>query len=213
MKEQDEWVLDRGEMVQQMRRYGIRDERILVAMQKVRRHCFIPEPHRSRRTAYGDHPWEIGHGQTISQPYIVAYMIERLGLQPGQKVLEIGTGSGYEAAILAELGLRVYTVERIPALEEAAVQALAAEGYGHAQVLLGDGYRGWPEHAPYDGIVVSCAPDGVPPALVDQMGDGGRMIVPIGSGYQRLVMVTRAGGRVEQHDDLAVRFVPMVPGE
>jgi protein-L-isoaspartate(D-aspartate) O-methyltransferase len=212
MSAPDDWHRERDEMLRVLRAHGIRDERILAAMGRVRRHAFIPERHRLRHTAYGDYPWEIGHGQTISQPYIVAYMIERLALQPGEKVLEIGAGSGYEAAVLAELGMQVFSIEVIPELAEYAGRVLAAEGYGKARVLSGDGYKGWPEHAPYDAVIASCAPEEVPPALVEQLRDGGRMIVPVGVGFQALELVLKRGGRVERRQDLPVRFVPMVRG-
>ena len=181
-------------------------------MGRVRRHLFIPEAHRGLRTAYADHPWEIGHGQTISQPFIVAYMIEKLGLSPGEKVLEIGAGSGYEAAVLAELGMEVYSVEILPELAQYAAKVLAAEGYGRVQVLCGDGYRGWPEHAPYDAAIGSCAPEEVPSALADQLREGGRLILPVGVGYQALEIVTKTKEGITRRQDLAVRFVPMVSG-
>ncbi len=205
-----DWTARRAAMVQLLRRQGIRDEAVLSAMAKVRRHQFIPAPYRSRIGAYGDHPSPIGQGQTISQPFIVAYMTERLRLQPGEKVLEIGTGSGYQAAVLAELGAAVYTIEILPSLAEHARETLEAEGYDSVSVLCGDGYKGWPEHAPFDAIIVTCAPEDVPRSLVEQLRDGGRMIIPVGVGVQRLVVLRKVGDRVEQQDDLPVRFVPMV---
>lgn len=207
-----EWAEERADMVRVLREHGIRDEKILAAMGKVRRHVFIPENCRSLRGAYGDHPWNIGYGQTVSQPFIVAYMIVRLCLEPGEKVLEIGVGSGYQAAVLAELGMEVYGVEIIPELAGHASRALAAEGYGGVRIRTGDGYEGWPEHSPYDAIIGACAPEDVPGTLVDQLGDGGRMILPIGVGWQRLEVVRRTHGRVERQGDLDVRFVPMVRG-
>jgi protein-L-isoaspartate(D-aspartate) O-methyltransferase len=208
----DDWAAERAEMVRQLRTYGIRDEALLRAMAAVRRHRFIPEPFRNRRTAYGDHPCSIGHDQTISQPYIVAYMTAALAPRAGDKILEIGTGSGYQAAVLAELGAEVFTIELIPELGEHARAALAAEGYGRVRVRIGDGYQGWPEHAPFDAIIVTCAPEAVPPALVEQLRDGGRMIVPVGPvhGPQRLVILRKSGGQIHAEDDLPVRFVPMV---
>ena len=202
----------RETMVDQLRRYGIRDKRVLEAMMSVKRHLYVPQDYREAADAYGNHPCPIGHGQTISQPYIVAYMTERMQLNEGEKVLEIGTGSGYQAAILAEMGVAVYSVEIIPELADHARRALAADGYDGVKVLTGDGYQGWPEHAPFDAIIVTCAPEDVPQALVAQLRDGGRMIVPVGVGSQRLVMLRKHKGRVERIRDLDVRFVPMVRG-
>jgi len=200
-------------MVRQLLNYRIRDRRVIAAMKKVRRHLYIPEPQRHQHSAYGDHAWSIGHGQTISQPYVVAYMTERMQVEPGEKVLEIGTGSGYQAAVLAEMGAEVYTIEIIPALADHARRVLASEGYDRVKVLTGDGYKGWPEHAPFDVVIVTCAPEEVPQALVDQLRNGGRMIVPVGVGVQRLVILTKQHGQVRQTDDLRVRFVPMVKPE
>lgn len=200
-------------MIAQIERYGIRDPRVIRAMAKVQRHRFIPEKYLEASDAYGDHPCPIGFGQTISQPYIVAYMTERIAPKSGDKVLEIGTGSGYQAAILAELGADVYTIEIIPELADHARKALAEEGYAKVHVRTGDGYKGWPEHAPFDAIIVTCAPDDVPPALVEQLRDGGRMIVPVGEGTQRLVILRKKDGEVEKEEDLAVVFVPMVHGK
>lgn len=206
----DDWPDEREAMVRVLRLYGIRDERVLAAMSKVRRHIFIPEAYRSRRDAYGDHPCPIGHGQTISQPYIVAYMTEKINLKPDEKVLEIGTGSGYQAAILAECGAEVYSIELIPELAEHARKTLANEGYKKIRVLTGDGYKGWPEYSPFDAIIVTCAPEDMPQALVDQLKEGGRMILPFGVGFQRLVILRKKDDKVIQEDDLPVRFVPMV---
>jgi protein-L-isoaspartate(D-aspartate) O-methyltransferase len=202
----------RAAMVEQVRALGVADGRVLGALGRVRRHLYVPEAYRRRADPYGDHPCSIGHGQTISQPFIVAYMTERMGIERGEKVLEIGTGSGYQAAVLAELGAEVYSIEIIPELSEHARAVLAGEGYGSVRVLTGDGYRGWPEHAPFDAILVTCAPEEVPGALVAQLRDGGRMIVPVGDDLQRLVILRKKGDRVERVDDLPVRFVPMVPG-
>jgi protein-L-isoaspartate(D-aspartate) O-methyltransferase len=212
MSKDEDWSDERAAMVEQIRAYGVRDEAVLAAVGKVRRHLYIPEGHRFRGTAYGDSPCQIGHGQTISQPYIVAYMTERMHVRSGEKVLEIGTGSGYQAALLAELGAKVFTIEIVPELAEHARRILAAEGYGGVQVLGGDGYKGWPEHAPFDVVIVTCAPEEVPRALVEQLVDGGRMILPLGAGMQRLVVLRKQGGKVEQEEDLPVRFVPMVKG-
>ena len=198
-------------MVRGLRRYGVHDEHVLAAMGKVRRHIFIPENYRDRRDAYGDYPSPIGHGQTISQPYIVAYMTEKLKVKRGDRILEIGTGSGYQAAILAECGAEVYSIEIVPELAQHARDVLDKEGYKNVHVLTGDGYKGWPEKSPFDAIIATCAPEEVPQALVDQLKDGGRMILPVGDfGYQRLVILRKKSGKISEEDDLPVRFVPMV---
>jgi len=206
----DDWLAEREAMVRTLRVYGIRDERVLAAMSKVRRHMFIPETHRDLRDAYGDYPCPIGHDQTISQPYIVAYMTEKINAKPGEKVLEIGAGSGYQAAVLAECGAEVYSMELIPELAQHARATLADEGYKKVHVLTGDGYKGWPEHRPFDAIIVACAPENMPQALVDQLKEGGRMILPLGTGFQRLIILRKEDGKIIQEDDLPVRFVPMV---
>lgn len=204
---------ERKAMVEVLRRYKITDERVLEAMAKVRRHVYIPEGIRGRVDPYGDHPCPIGHGQTISQPFIVAYMTQRMELMPNEHVLEIGTGSGYQAAILAELKAKVYSIEIVPELADHARKVLAAEGYGQVMLMTGDGYKGWPEHAPFDAIIVTCAPNEIPKALVDQLKDGGRMILPVGTGIQRLVILKKTGGTFTEIPDMHVRFVPMVKGE
>jgi protein-L-isoaspartate(D-aspartate) O-methyltransferase len=206
--------LARERMVRKLQRYGISDERILAAMSAVSRHLFIPKRYRDTYDPYGDHPGPIGYGQTISQPYIVAYMTERLNLKPGEKVLEIGTGSGYQAAVLAALGAEVYSIEIVPELAAHARKVLAEEGYRNVYVLAGDGYKGWPEYAPFDAIIVTCAPEKIPRALVEQLRDGGRMILPLGPRFhQRLVICRKKGGEVVVEEDLPVRFVPMVHGD
>ncbi|MBI2440686.1 MAG: protein-L-isoaspartate(D-aspartate) O-methyltransferase [Lentisphaerae bacterium] len=210
LAEEPEWAAARRAMGQQLRDYHITDERILAAMSKVKRHKFIPEDLCSRSTAYGDYPCPIGYGQTISQPYIVAYMTEKLELKPGDKVLEIGTGSGYQAAVLAECGAEVYTIEIVPELARHARAALDAEGYQNVRVLAGDGYKGWPEYSPFDAIIVTCAPSDVPETLKEQLKEGGRLIAPVGRMFQRLVILRKKDGRIEQQEDLPVRFVPMV---
>ena len=187
---------------------GISDPATLEALRTVPRHEFLPL--RLRSEAYADYPLPIGHGQTISQPYIVAFMTEAIRPQPGEKILEIGAGSGYQAAILAAMGAEVYTVEIVEPLAEMARQTLGRLSYDKAKVLHADGYRGWPEHAPYDAIVVTCAPDKIPPDLVAQLRDGGRMIIPVGSGLnQELVLLRKEGGKIEKQSVLPVRFVPM----
>lgn len=202
----------RAEMVAVLKRYGVRDARVLKAMANVRRHMYIPENLRDARSAYADHPNPIGYGQTISQPYIVAYMTQAMAVQPGERVLEIGTGSGYQAAVLAELDARVFSIEIVPELAEHARSVLRAEGYKNVKVLTGDGYKGWPEHAPFDVIIVTCAPADVPEALTTQLKEGGRMILPVGIHGQRLVILRKKAGRIERQNDLMVRFVPMVKG-
>jgi protein-L-isoaspartate(D-aspartate) O-methyltransferase len=206
------WQRSSEAMVDLVRRYGVRDARILQALRRVRRHVFVPAPYRLLADPYGDHPCPIGHGQTISQPFIVAYMTEKLALQPGDKALEIGIGSGYQAALLAEIGADVYSVEIVTALADHARRVLDQEGYGQVHIRRGNGYDGWPEHAPYDAVIVTCAPEFIPPRLVEQLSPDGRMIVPVGVGLQRLVLLRRQGDRIEEMQDLAVRFVPMVRG-
>ncbi|MBC7256719.1 MAG: protein-L-isoaspartate(D-aspartate) O-methyltransferase [Chloroflexi bacterium] len=188
----------------------VRDERVIAAMERVPRHLFVPEPYVPQ--AYGDHPLPIGYGQTISQPYIVAVMTELLQPEPTDKILEVGAGSGYQAAILAELVARVYTIEIIPALAQEARERLARLGYTNVEVIEGDGYLGYPEQAPYDGIIVTCAPDHIPPPLVEQLADGARLVIPVGpAGYhQDLWVVERHGAEVRSRKVMGVAFVPLV---
>jgi protein-L-isoaspartate(D-aspartate) O-methyltransferase len=209
------WAWERLEMVKVLKDYGIRDQRVLAAMARVRRHLFIPEGYRTHGEAYGDYPCPIGYGQTISQPFIVAYMTEKIAPGPGETILEIGVGSGYQAAILAELGARVYSVEIIPQLAEHARRVLSEERYGdRVMVLAGDGNKGWPEYAPYDAMIGTCAPVDVPRALVDQLKENGRLILPVGNWMsQRLVILRKVDGCIHQADDLPVRFVPMTRHE
>jgi len=186
----------------------ITNTRVLKAMGKVPRHEFVPEPLRWQ--AYDDCPLPIGHGQTISQPYIVAFMTEQLEPKPTDRVLEIGTGSGYQAAVLAELTAQVYTIEIIDDLAKRANADLQRLGYTNVQVRTGDGYRGWPEAAPFDAIIVTCAPEKVPQPLIDQLKDGGRMIVPVGTTYnQELVLLRKHGDELNRRAVLPVQFVPM----
>ena len=205
-----EGLESRMAMIDTLRVKGIEDEAVIEAMSRVRRHAFIPDAFAGDCDPYGDHPCPIGHGQTISQPYVVAYVTAALNLVPGERVLEIGTGSGYQAAVLASMGARVYSIEIVPELAEHARQVLPAEGFTNVALLEGDGYLGWPENAPYDVIIVTCAPEDIPDALVAQLKDGGRMILPVGAKEQRLVKLIRRGDQVERVDDLPVRFVPMV---
>jgi protein-L-isoaspartate(D-aspartate) O-methyltransferase len=187
---------------------GVHDRRVLAALEKVPRHLFVAESLRDR--AYDDYPLPIGDGQTISQPYIVAYMTEELSVSPDHRVLEIGTGSGYQAAVLAELARHVYSIELLPGLAERARGVLQGLGYANVEFKVGDGYKGWPEQAPFDRIIVTAAPEEVPRALVDQLADGGRMVVPVGGAEQSIRVITRRGAKVDERVTIPVRFVPMV---
>jgi len=208
---EDRFSVERKRMVQeQLLGPGreITNLRVLAVMGKVPRHEFVPE--ESRASAYRDGPLPIGHGQTISQPYVVAFMTEQLEPRPTDRVLEIGTGSGYQAAVLAELVKEVYTIEIIEPLARRAEADLKRLSYTNIHVRAGDGYQGWPEAAPFDAVIVTCAPENVPPPLVEQLKDGGRMIIPVGpAGDQELVSLRKQGGRLEKRAVLPVRFVPM----
>jgi protein-L-isoaspartate(D-aspartate) O-methyltransferase len=193
---------------EQIEARGVRDARVLAAMRKVERHRFVPEA--LRRLAYADQPLPIGHGQTISQPYIVAYMTEALELKPTDRVLEIGTGSGYQAAILAELAREVYSIEIVEPLAKEAAERLATFAYKNLALRIGNGYRGWPEAAPFDAILVTAAPPRIPPALIDQLAEGGRLVAPVGTFFQELVRVRKTPKGVVKEDLIPVRFVPMV---
>ena len=194
---------------EQLKPRGIHDERVLAAMAKVPREEFVPENLRAQ--SYSDGALPIGHDQTISQPFIVAFMTEQLHPKATDRVLEIGTGSGYHAAVLAELVKDVYTIEIIEPLAKEASARLARLDYKNAHVKIGDGYQGWPEVAPFDAIIVTCAPDKVPPPLTQQLKDGGRMIVPVGSGIdQQLYLLEKKNGELAQTAILPVRFVPMM---
>jgi protein-L-isoaspartate(D-aspartate) O-methyltransferase len=198
----------RAEMVEeQIAARGVGDPRVLAAMRSVPRHLFVPEAVRDR--AYGDHPLAIGRRQTISQPYIVAAMTELLAPEPEDVVLEIGTGSGYQAAVLAKLVKRVYSIEILPELAETAKRTLRENGFDNVEVIVGDGYRGLPEHAPFEGIIVTAAPGHVPPALVDQLAVGGRLVIPVGEWSQDLMLIERTEKGVTRRSVLPVRFVPM----
>ena len=198
----------REEMVAtQIASRDVRDPRTLAAMRKVARHLFVPPALAGQ--AYEDHPLPIGHGQTISQPYIVAFMTEALGLRGGETVLEVGTGSGYQAAVLGEIAARVYTIEIVAPLAEEAAALLKRLGYANVEARAGDGYLGWPEAAPFDAIMVTAAAPRIPEPLKQQLKDGGRLILPVGDEWQELVVVTRRGDRFEERRVLPVRFVPM----
>jgi protein-L-isoaspartate(D-aspartate) O-methyltransferase len=202
------FVRAREEMVAaQIAARGVRDPRVLDAMRKVPRHLFVPSASVSQ--AYEDYPLPIGHGQTISQPYIVAFMTEALGLKGGETVLEVGTGSGYQAAVLAEVAARVYTIEIVAPLAEQAAARLERLGYANVEVRAGDGYRGWPEAAPFDAIILTAAAPRIPEPLKQQLKDGGRLVLPVGEDWQELVVVTRHGDGFEEKQVLPVRFVPM----
>ena len=197
---------------QQLRQRGIHDERVLQAMTLVPRHLFIPTSLRSR--AYEDGPLPIGEGQTISQPYIVALMSEALLLSGTETVLEIGTGSGYQAAVLSHLAKRVYSIEILPSLAETARQRLATLGYHNVTVVVGDGNKGWVKGSPYNGIVVTAAAPQVPQPLLDQLAEGGRLVLPVVIGEdQHLLRFRKTSGKVTQEDLGLVRFVPLVGGE
>ena len=206
---QAEWEAARRQMIAtQMAARGIAESAVLEAIGRVPRHLFVPP--ESRHLAYADQPLPIGYGQTISQPYIVAYMTEALQPSPGHTVLEIGTGSGYQAAVLAELVREVYTIEIVPELAEQARRTLAETGYRNVQVRTGNGYLGWPERAPFPRIIATAAPAEIPPALVEQLAVGGRMVLPVGEGLQEIVIVTKTARGVTERRTLPVRFVPMV---
>jgi protein-L-isoaspartate(D-aspartate) O-methyltransferase len=199
----------RHEMVRmQIAARDVRNPAVLEAMRNVRRHLFVPE--NQVRHAYEDRPLSIGHGQTISQPYIVALMTELAQPKPDHKVLEIGSGSGYQAAVLAEIVDHVYTIEIVEPLSRWATERLEVAGYTNATVQHADGYHGWPEHAPFDAIVVTAAAPHIPPPLIEQLKDGGRMIIPVGSRFrtQQLVLVEKQGDRITTRNMLPVRFVP-----
>lgn len=208
----DEYRAEQTAMVRLIELYGVTDKRILEAMKTVRRHLFIPVSYRQWCEPYGDHPCPIGYGQTISQPYIVAYMTWKVNPRKGEKVLEIGTGSGYQAAVLAEMGADVYSIEIVKELYEHARKVLMEEGYEKVHLFRGDGYKGWPEEVPFDVVIVTCAPESMPPKLVEQLKEGGRMILPLGSDSwnQRLVILRKKKGQIVREEDLPVRFVPMV---
>lgn len=207
MDEQRERMVDR-----QIERRGIENPRVLQALRDVKRHLFVPPDEVSE--AYEDHPLPIGHGQTISQPYIVALMTESIDPRASDRVLEIGTGSGYQAAVLSKLVKSVHSIEIVEVLGREAQKRLKDLGYDNVTVRIGDGYQGWPEQAPFDAIVVTAAPPEVPQALIDQLAEGGRMVVPVGTAFQELMLIEKKkGGEVTKRVITAVRFVPMVKGK
>jgi len=206
----DPFAAERELMVaNHLRARDITDDTVLAAMAAVPRHHFVPEEYL--RQAYGDHPLPIGYGQTISQPYIVALMTQLAEVKPGDKVLEVGTGSGYQAAVLAEVGAEVYSVEIIPELAATARQQLDELGYTSVTTAVRDGYYGWSEHSPFDAIVVTAAPDHVPPSLIQQLVDGGRLVIPVGppGAYQTLWLIERKGDDLARRSIGLVRFVPL----
>ena len=208
--EPDPFAYDRHRMVeQQLRGRGITDERVLAAMARVPRHRFLSDI--SDYEAYGDHPIPIGSGQTISQPYMVALMTQCLALQGEAYVLEVGTGSGYQAAILAELAAQVYTIERHSELAERARLTLQELGYQNVEVTAGDGTLGWPEHAPYDGIIVTAGTPSIPQPWVDQLADGGRLVAPVGDRYaQNLIVGEKRGRKLTERAVCTCVFVPLI---
>jgi len=207
--ETDERSAERERMVaDQIAARGVRDSRVLAAMRKVPRHEFVPAELAAR--AHHDSPLPIGHAQTISQPYIVAFMTEQLELDGDEKVLEIGTGSGYQAAVLGELAKQVHTIEIVEPLARQSRELLAQQGYANIAVRAGDGYRGWPEEAPFDAIILTAAPPEIPQPLIDQLAMGGRLVAPVGRWNQELVLIRRDENGFHREKLIGVRFVPMV---
>lgn len=210
--EEEVFAPNRERMVQeQVERRGITDMRVLDAMRKVKRHLFLPAG--LRNAAYEDRPLPIGMGQTISQPYIVALMTELLRLKGSEKVLEIGTGSGYQAAILAELAKEVYTIDILEPLARNAEKLLKELGYTNIYVSHGDGFLGWPEFSPFDAIIVTCAPEEIPAPLIEQLAEGGRLVIPVGRLWQELKLVEKKNGKMITKNIIPVRFVPMLREE
>jgi protein-L-isoaspartate(D-aspartate) O-methyltransferase len=205
----DVYEPSRKEMVEeQIIARGISDSLVIDAMLTVKRHFFVPA--NLMQLAYNDRPLPIGYGQTISQPYIVAIMTELLEVKKTHRVLEVGTGSGYQAAILSLLADSVFTIEILEPLARSAKAKLKIFGYNNVAVKTGDGYKGWKEHAPFDGIIVTCAPDEIPPLLLEQLSIGGRMVIPVGSYYQELLLITKDSSGLSEKSIVPVRFVPMI---
>ncbi|MCJ7497208.1 MAG: protein-L-isoaspartate(D-aspartate) O-methyltransferase [candidate division Zixibacteria bacterium] len=202
MIEKREWMVK-----SQIESRGVKDTLVLKAMREVPRHLFVPKTFREE--AYADEPLPIGENQTISQPYIVALMTELLELKGGEKILEIGTGSGYQAAILAEIAKEVYSIEIVCTLAERAESTLKESGYKNITIKCADGYQGWKEHSPFDGILVTAAPDHIPQPLIDQLKIGGRLVIPVGDLFQELILVTKTDKGIKKEDVIPVRFVPM----
>jgi protein-L-isoaspartate(D-aspartate) O-methyltransferase len=202
-----DFTQQRRKLVDELKAEGVTSPPVLDALLKVPRHEFVPQSHQ--HLAYENRPLPIGHEQTISQPFIVGYMTQAAEIAAGEKVLEIGTGSGYQAAILAELAGAVYTIEIIPALAEGARKLLQQMGYKNVRVKTGNGYEGWAEHAPFDAIVVTAAPDHIPQALVEQLAVRGKMVIPVGTSFQQMVIVSKNESGVVERRTIPVRFVPM----
>ncbi|HTJ88196.1 MAG TPA: protein-L-isoaspartate(D-aspartate) O-methyltransferase [Terriglobales bacterium] len=209
----DQYASERFSMVEaQLRRRGIHDERVLDAMLRVRRHEFVPEPYR--RQAYGDHPLPIGEGQTISQPFIVAASLQALALNGSESVLEVGTGSGYQTALLALLAKTVYSIERFQSLAHYAEANLARLGFANFKVAVGDGSQGWRDFAPYDAMLVSAAAPSVPQSLLDQLSDSGKMVIPVGRpDSQELQLIQKRAGQYQLETIEGCRFVPLIGAE
>jgi protein-L-isoaspartate(D-aspartate) O-methyltransferase len=209
MNNVDKFYKLRLDMVEtQLKNRDITDKKVLDTMLKIERHKFVPPQYQD--SAYDDTPLPIGFNQTISQPYIVALMTQLLELKGDEKILEIGTGSGYQTAVLAELCKEVYTIEIIPDLAKKATKTLTELGYKNIFIKIGDGYEGWKEHSPFDGIIVTCAPDHIPQPLIDQLKEGGKIVIPVGDFYQELVLGKKVEGKIIQKTIIPVRFVPML---
>jgi protein-L-isoaspartate(D-aspartate) O-methyltransferase len=207
MDEDERTLRARERMVAAIDDHGVHEPRVLDALRRVRRHAFVPDV--SVTEAYGDYPLPIGFGQTISQPYVVAAMTEALELEGHERVLEIGTGSGYQTAVLAELTRRVYSIEIVAPLADRAAAILSELGYANVELRTGDGHLGWSEAAPFDAILVAAAPERVPGRLLDQLAVGGRLVLPVGAGRQELLRIRRGETGYEEEELLPVRFVPM----